>query len=218
LFEFENNWCHVSLRIKPGCYTSTKFPLPQVARDFSQTKEIRMDKSMLTGLVVGAVVATAGGVIAGINMLGDKEPAYAEVLNVVEATETVQTPREVCEDVAVTRQAPVKDENKILGTVTGAVIGGVLGNQVGGGTGKKLATVAGAAAGGYAGNKVQGSMQAKDTYTTTERRCRTVTDSNQKVIGYDVTYRLGDKESTVRMNQPPGDRIPVENGQLVLWN
>jgi len=177
-----------------------------------------MDKSMLTGLVVGAVVATAGGVIAGINMLGDKEPAYAEVLNVVEATETVQTPREVCEDVAVTRQAPVKDENKILGTVTGAVIGGVLGNQVGGGTGKKLATVAGAAAGGYAGNKVQGSMQAKDTYTTTERRCRTVTDSNQKVIGYDVTYRLGDKESTVRMNQPPGDRIPVENGQLVLGN
>ena len=91
-----------------------------------------MDKSMLTGLVVGAVVATAGGVIAGLNMLGDKEPAYAEVLNVVEATETVNTPREVCEDVPVTRQAPVQDEHKILGTVTGAVIGGVLGNQVGG--------------------------------------------------------------------------------------
>jgi len=186
-------------------------PLLQVVRDYS-----RMDKSMLTGLVVGAVVATAGGVIAGLNMLGEKQPEYAEVLNVVEATETVQTPREVCEDVAVTRQAPVKDEHKILGTVTGAVIGGVLGNQVGGGTGKKLATVAGAAAGGYAGNKVQGNMQAKDTYTTTERRCHTVTDSSQKVIGYDVTYRLGDKEATVRMDQRPGNRIPVENGQLVL--
>jgi uncharacterized protein YcfJ len=177
-----------------------------------------MDKSMLTGLVVGAVVATAGGVIAGLNMLGDKEPAYAEVLNVVEATETVQTPRDGCEDVPVTRQAPVKDEHKILGTVTGAVIGGVLGNQVGGGSGKKLATVAGAAAGGYAGNKVQGSMQAKDTYTTTERRCRTVTDSSQKVIGYDVTYRLGDTQDTVRMDHRPGERIPVENGQLVLGN
>jgi uncharacterized protein YcfJ len=43
-----------------------------------------------------------------------------------------------------------------------------------------------------------------------------VTDSSQKVIGYDVTYRLGDKESTVRMDQRPGSRIPVENGQLVL--
>ena len=175
-----------------------------------------MDKSMLTGLIAGVGIAAVGGVIAGLNVFGDKEPAYAEVVNVVEATETVRTPREVCEDVPVTRQAPVKDENKILGTVTGVVLGGVLGNQVGGGTGKKLATVAGAAAGGYAGNKVQGNMQAKDTYTTTERRCRTVTDTSQKVIGYDVTYRLGDKESTERMDQRPGNRIPVENGQLVL--
>jgi uncharacterized protein YcfJ len=175
-----------------------------------------MNKSMLTGLVVGAVVATAGGVIAGFNILGEAEPEYAEVLNVVEATETIETPREVCEDVPVTRQAPVKDEHKILGTVTGAVIGGVLGNQIGGGSGKKIATVAGAAAGGYAGNKVQGNMQAKDTVTTTERRCRTVTDTSEKVIGYDVTYRLGDKEATVRMDHPPGERIPVENGQLVL--
>jgi uncharacterized protein YcfJ len=188
-----------------------------MVRDINPVKEIRMNKSMLTGIVVGAVVATAGGVIAGLNMLGDKVPAYAEVLNVVEATEPVQTPREVCQDVPVTRQAPVKDEHKILGTVAGAVLGGVLGNQVGGGTGKKIATVAGAAAGGYAGNKVQGNMQANDTYTTTERQCHTVTDTSQRVIGYDVTYRLGDKEETVRMDQrPSGDRIPVENGQLVL--
>ncbi len=175
-----------------------------------------MNKSMLTGLVVGAVVATAGGVIAGLNMIGDDEPEYAEVVNVVEATETIQTPREVCEDVPVTRQAPVKDEHKILGTVTGAVLGGVLGNQVGGGSGKKIATVAGAAAGGYAGNKVQGNMQAKDTTTTMERQCHTVTDASQRIIGYDVTYRIGDQEGTVRMDKKPGDRIPVENGQLVL--
>lgn len=175
-----------------------------------------MDKSMITGLAIGAVVATAGGVIAGLGMMGEDEPLYAQVVNVVEVTETVNTPREVCEDVAVTRQKPVKDEHKVLGTVTGAVIGGVLGNQIGGGSGKKIATVAGAAAGGYAGNKVQGNMQAKDTYTTTERQCHTVTDTSEKVIGYDVTYRLGDREDTVRMQQrPAGDRIPVENGRLV---
>jgi uncharacterized protein YcfJ len=175
-----------------------------------------MDKSMLTGLVIGVVVATAGGSIAGYNMLSKKEPAYAEVLGVDEIKETVQTPREVCENVPVTRQKPVQDQNRIVGTVTGALAGGLLGNQIGKGTGKKIATVAGAAAGGYAGNKVQQSMQSNDTYTTTERNCYTVTDTQQKVVGYDVSYRLGDENGKVRMDHKPGDRIPVKDGQLVL--
>lgn len=177
-----------------------------------------MDSSMMKGLLVGAVVATAGGAIASYTMLGDKgkAPEYAMVTNVEEIKQTVNTPREVCQDVAVTRKAPVKDEHKVAGTAVGAVVGGLLGNQIGGGRGKTLATVAGAAAGGYAGNKVQGNIQDKDTYTTTERRCETVTDSHENVVGYKVTYMLGDKESTVRMDEKPGSRIPVENGQLVL--
>jgi uncharacterized protein YcfJ len=175
-----------------------------------------MDKSMMTGIVIGGIVVTAGAAIGGFNMLSDNEPAYAEVFNVVEVKETIQTPREVCEDVAVTRQQPVKDEHKVLGTVTGAVIGGVLGNQIGGGSGKKIATVAGAAAGGYAGNKAQENMQKKDTYTDIETRCHTVTDTQDRVIGYDVSYRLGNEEGSVRMDSKPGDRIPVIDGQLVL--
>jgi uncharacterized protein YcfJ len=175
-----------------------------------------MDKSTINGIVIGVVIATAGGAIASYTMLGDKAPDYAQVVNVEELTETINTPREVCEDVPVTRKAPVKDEHKIAGTAIGAVVGGLLGNQIGGGSGKKVATVAGAAAGGYAGNKVQGNMQDKDTYTTTERRCHTVTDSHQNVIGYNVTYMIGDTEGTIRMDEKPGSRIPVENGQLVL--
>jgi uncharacterized protein YcfJ len=161
--------------------------------------EINMDKSMINGLVIGAVVATAGGAIASYTMLRDKPPEYAMVVSVEEVKETVSTPREVCEDVAVTKKAPVKDEHKIAGTAIGAVAGGLLGNQIGGGS-----------------DKVQGNMQDKDTYTTTERRCQTVTDTSENVIGYDVTYMLGDTEGTVRMNEKPGIRIPVENGQLVL--
>jgi len=175
-----------------------------------------MDKSTINGIVIGVVIATAGGAIASYTMLGDKAPDYAQVVNVEELTETINTPREVCEDVPVTRKAPVKDEHKIAGTAIGAVVGGLLGNQIGGGSGKTVATVAGAAAGGYAGNKVQGNMQDKDTYTTTERRCHTVTDSHQNVVGYNVTYMIGDQEGTVRMDEKPGSRIPVENGQLVL--
>ena len=175
-----------------------------------------MDKSMVTGVVIGMVLATAGGAIAGFSMLGKKEPVYAEVLGVEEIRETIETPREVCEDVPVTRQKPVQDQHRVVGTVTGALLGGVLGNQIGGGKGKKIATFAGAAAGGYAGNKVQEKMQANDTYTTMEHNCTNVTDSSERVVGYNVSYRLGGEEGRVRMDHNPGDRIPVENGKLVL--
>lgn len=175
-----------------------------------------MDKSLWAGIAIGVAVAAGGGAIAGYGLLGEKEPAYAEVLNVTEATETVQVPREVCEDIPVTRQKPVQDQNRIVGTVAGALVGGVLGNQVGGGSGKKLATVAGAAAGGYAGNKVQQNLQSKDTYTAYEQRCHSVNETQVRRLGYDVSYRLGDQTGKVRMEHPPGERIPVRDGQLVL--
>nr|BFE91327.1 glycine zipper 2TM domain-containing protein [Pseudomonas brassicacearum subsp. brassicacearum] len=129
----------------------------------------------------------------------------------------IKTPREVCKDVTVTRQKPVQDQHQIAGTVLGAVAGGLLGNQIGGGTGKKIATVAGAAGGGYAGNKIQEGMQERDTYTTTQTRCNTVNDISDKVVGYDVRYMLDGKEGKVRMDRDPGNQIPVnKEGQLIL--
>ncbi|MDX9874220.1 MAG: glycine zipper 2TM domain-containing protein [Spongiibacteraceae bacterium] len=174
-----------------------------------------MNRSLVAGIALGALGVTAGGAVASYNLL-KPEPAFAEVLAVTPVTETVRTPREVCRDVTVTHRQPVKDPHQVTGTVIGAVVGGVLGNQVGGGSGKKVATVAGAAAGGYAGNKVQENMQARNTYTTTERRCETVTDTSEHVIGYDVSYQLDGQTGTVRMSDDPGQRIPVRNGRLVL--
>ncbi len=173
-----------------------------------------MNKSMVVGAVLGAVAVTAGGAVATYSLVGG--PEYAEVLAVKPVKETIKTPRQVCQDVTVTRQKPVQDQHKIAGTAIGAVVGGLLGNQIGGGNGKKIATVAGAVGGGYAGNKVQGSMQANDTYTTTENRCNTVTDTSEKLVGYDVRYQLDGKEGRVRMDSDPGSRIPVEDGRLVL--
>ncbi len=174
-----------------------------------------MNKSMIVGAVLGAVGVTAGGAVATYHMV--TAPKYAEVLAVQPVKETIKTPRQECREVTVTRQAPVKDQHQIAGTVIGALAGGLLGNQVGGGTGKKVATVAGAAAGGYAGNKVQENMQASDTYTTTETRCNTVTDTSEKLVGYDVQYRLDGKIGQVRMDHDPGQRIPLsDSGQLIL--
>src|SRR5262245_20153986 len=126
-----------------------------------------MNKSLITGLIVGAVVVTAGAAIAGWDYK-ERNPKYAEVLDVDPVSKTISTPRQVCNDEAVTQRAPVKDEKRVAGTVIGAVVGGVLGHQVGSGDGKKIATAAGAAAGGYAGNKVQKRVQENNTTTTTQ--------------------------------------------------
>ena len=175
-----------------------------------------MDKSMIKGVVIGGVaaVALAAGGVTGYKAMNT--PRFAEVLAVKDVTETVKTPREECHDVQVQEKAAVKDEHRIAGTVIGGVLGGALGSTIGGGTGKTVATVAGAAAGGYAGNTVQKNMQDKDVVTRNETRCKTVYDSSQKHLGYDVTYRLEGKEDVVRLSYNPGRQIPVKDGKLVL--
>jgi len=173
-----------------------------------------MNKSLITGLVVGGVAVTAAGAFAGYQAMDNGRSA--EVLNVERLTRTVRTPRQVCHDETVTHQAPVKDPKRVTGAVVGAVVGGVLGNQIGDGSGQTAATVAGAAAGGYAGSKVQKKTQEANTYQTSEPRCSTVYDTTEKADGYEVTYRLGDDTGSVHMDRHPGERIPVKDGELVL--
>jgi uncharacterized protein YcfJ len=176
---------------------------------------MHMDKSMVKGIAVGgiAMVVLGAGAVTGFKTM--RKPEFAEVVAVKEVTETVVTPHETCEDVQVQHRAPVKDEHRVAGTVVGGLAGGLLGSTVGGGRGKTLATVAGAAAGGFAGNQVQKNMQEKDVVTTTEHRCKTVNEKSQKVVGYNVTYRLDGKDGVVRMSFKPGPKLPVKDGQVV---
>jgi uncharacterized protein YcfJ len=171
-----------------------------------------MNKSMLIGTVFGAGLATAMGGIAGYRMLSG--PDYARVISVTPITQTVTTPREECKDQVVTRTEPVKDTHKITGTVIGAVAGGLLGDAIGGGGKNTVAKIAGAAAGGYAGNKTQEKMQQNDTYQTTERVCKTVNDSSENTVGYNVKYTIDDVPGEVRMDHDPGDAIPLRDGKL----
>ncbi len=170
---------------------------------------------MFKGIAVGglAVVVLGASGVTGFRALN--KPKLAEVVAVKEITEAVFTPREHCEDVQVQHEAPVKDENRIAGTVVGGIAGGLLGSAVGGGKGKTLATVAGAAAGGYAGNQVQKNMQQRDVVTKTEHRCKTQNEKSQKVVGYNVTYRLDGKDGVVRTTFKPGATLPVKDGQVV---
>jgi uncharacterized protein YcfJ len=175
-----------------------------------------MDKSMAKGLVIGgiAMVVLGAGAFTGYKTIA--APRSAEVVAVKDVMETVVTPQERCEDVAVQHAAPGQDEKRVAGSVIGGIAGGLLGSQIGGGTGKTLATVAGVAAGGYAGNRVQKNMQERDAVVTTEHRCRTVNEKSQKVVAYDVTYRLAGKEGVVRTSFKPGATLPVKDGQVVV--
>lgn len=202
-----------------------------------------MNKQLIIGLCMGGLVATAGGalalresspkvadIVSVTPITAGMEQQYAEVLRVSEHIDP-NAPRfaevtdaraimvagrdeEFCENVVVTHQAPVKDENQIVGTAAGAVVGGVLGNQVGGGNGKKVATAAGAIVGGIIGKNVQAKQQSKQTYQTTERQCRVERGADQ-VTGYDVTYRLDGASDVVHLDFNPGGKLPVVNGEIV---
>lgn len=174
-----------------------------------------MDSSMVKGVVIGgvAMVVVSAGAVTGYKTM--TKPKFADVVAVNEVTETIVTPREECRDVHVQKQAPTQDPNRLTGTVIGGVAGGLLGSTVGGGTGRTVATIAGAAGGAYVGNQVQKNAQQKNVVTTTEQRCKTVNDTSQNVVGYDVTYRLEGKEGVVRTTFKPGATLPVKDGQVV---
>jgi uncharacterized protein YcfJ len=173
-----------------------------------------VNKSLITGLVVGGIAVTAAGAFAGYQAMHDRNSA--EVVDVEKLTRTVKVPRQVCSDVVVSHEATANDPKRVTGALLGAVAGGVLGNQVGHGDGQTVATVAGAAAGGYAGSKIQKHVQDGKTTQSIEQRCHTVYDRVDKEDGYNVRYRLDGEVRTVKLDYDPGRSIPVENGLLVL--
>lgn len=175
-----------------------------------------MDKSLLKGMVIGGVAMVALAVVGVGGYKAFSQPKFADVVAVKEITETIVTPREECRNVAVQKRAPVSDPARITGTVIGGVAGGVLGNQIGSGAGNTVATIMGAAGGAYVGNQLQGSMQKSDVVTSTKRSCTTVYDKSQKLVGYDVTYRLKDSEGVVRTSFRPGATLPVEKGKVII--
>lgn len=149
-----------------------------------------------------------------------REPLYASVVRSepIRETNTVNTPREVCEDVVVQERLPERDGN-VGGTVAGALIGGIVGNQIGKGDGRKLATVAGAVAGGYAGREIDKRHEGGKVVNRTERQCHTVTgtSTSERTVGWNVTYRKPDgSTSQMRMDSKPGTRIALGDGSKIV--
>ncbi|KQV46591.1 hypothetical protein ASE26_20255 [Duganella sp. Root198D2] len=85
-----------------------------------------------------------------------------------------------------------------LGAAGGAIVGGLLGNQVGGGSGRKIATVAGAVGGAVVGNQVEGNMKSTTSYQVRVR----MEDGKLRTIG------------SSSANWQAGDHVKVVKGRL----
>ena len=101
-----------------------------------------MNRSVLSGVFIGAGIAIAGGLFAGYKILDEPE----EPVVVAQAPESADdcVPEEV------------RDKNRIAGTAIGAVVGGAVGRDVGD---RDITTAAGAAAGALAGREIQEEIQ-----------------------------------------------------------
>jgi uncharacterized protein YcfJ len=102
-----------------------------------------MERSVLSGVLIGAGIAIAGGLYAGYRIMEPEQPAVV-----------AQAPAENA-DVDCVPEEP-RDEHRIAGTAIGAVVGGAVGRDVGD---RDITTAAGAAAGALAGRKIQEEIQ-----------------------------------------------------------
>lgn len=153
-----------------------------------------LNKSLLTGVIAGISIATAGGV-ASYALLGNDQEVADQTANVTteqgaaelalsdptatamaasaaSASTTESAAQEECWEEEVVVHADPRDEHRIAGTAAGALIGGALAKELG--DDNDLLTAAGAAAGAFAGRRAQQEYQENNTTTTIERRCAPV--------------------------------------------
>lgn len=105
-------------------------------------------------------------------------------------------------------------------TLLGAIIGGALGHTIGHGDGRAATTIAGAMIGGAVGNnsaRGDGYYQSQRGYVPGYEDCRMQTQWRQqdRVIGYDVTYRYDGRTYRTRTPYDPGERLRVRVDQYV---
>jgi uncharacterized protein YcfJ len=128
--------------------------------------------------------------------------ANARVVSAVPIRETVASaPRQEC----WTEYSDGSGGNRAAGAVIGGIAGGLIGHQFGSGSGNTAATIAGALGGAAVGNEI---ARRSDDPRAVER-CRTVSDSSDRVVGYDVVYRFQGREFTARLPYDPGPELPV---------
>ena len=155
--------------------------------------------------------AFAAATAALIGVSGAASAAeYANVVSATPVTGTVSVPVQSCVDV----ERVVQPQPSGAGALIGAIAGGVLGNQFGHGFGRAAATGLGVVAGSSIGNQVEANNNP--AVAVAGRDCRTVSQVQRRVIGYDVVYDYNGQRYTHphrrRSGPAPGHRRAPASG------
>ena len=161
-------------------------------------------------LIRPAALVTATSLAVGAQAASHYESA--RVIDVIPVYETVRyaVPVEDCR--AQTVRLP---QYRVSGTapMIGAVIGGALGNAVGHKKrNKQVGAVVGAVLGASIGNDIANASpdRARVRYGT-RHYCETFTEfrTDDRLLGYDVSYEYAGQTYTSRMKRRPGDEIRI---------
>lgn len=176
-------------------------------------------KSLVSASLVA--VLAAGPAIAGSHRYDAydhdrfESGARARVVDVkpIVVIDRIPVSHRKCRDEEVWHRSRDTGVSSGEGLIAGSIIGGVIGNQAFHGRGRNSATIAGTVIGAMVGHALA-SDDEKGSYRTVEERCdiRRGYREEERVVGYDVTYRYCGKLYTTRMDHDPGDwiRLRVE--------
>lgn len=184
-----------------------------MSSNISRLKSVHLTRVSTVSAVALIAVLAAPVAQAEYYDSGYSNSGYAEVVSSrpIYRNVDISSPREECWEEPIAHR-----DNRHWGvtaqTVTGGLIGAAIGNQAVHGSKRHAATGLGALVGAAVGaNRASRQREAAPEYTTYERRCRTVEDrrSEQRVDGYDVSYRYGGQLYHTRLPYDPGRQLRV---------
>ncbi len=140
----------------------------------------------------------------------DKNYTYAQVVDVHPIYEEYRIPqnRRICNDNNRARSHGSPHASNGGGAIIGGILGGIIGNRFGKGSGRRAATAAGVIAGAAIGSKSRphgyNNRYRASCYTQREYRIE------QRITGYDVSYKYNGHVYQTRLNNHPGDRVRIQ--------
>lgn len=173
-----------------------------------------MQKTIKTISLAAILSLSSAAVMAGDHYYrghddydGRLEKARVTHVEPIYRTVTVSSPERECWDEPSHYH---RGQQSYTSTIAGGIIGGVIGNQFGGGSGKTAMTIAGTLLGGSVGRDMGSRYQ--DVDYGYEQRCEVVERRHreERLEGYEVTYRYHGRLYTTVMDHDPGRFIPVD--------
>ncbi|WP_207062697.1 glycine zipper 2TM domain-containing protein [Motiliproteus sp. SC1-56] len=143
---------------------------------------------------------------------------YARVVDVEPITETLthRIPRETCWNEQVRYEEPVGGRDSATPVILGGIIGAAIGSSLGNNhhkSNRTIKTVALGALGASIGNDIARRSHPGATRVDyrTEEHCEVSYDTQyeERIRGYDVTYKYRGETYRTRMDYDPGKRIKV---------